>query len=599
MCIARQGRTIPCVLFAAENETTSPFHSFESVFVAVSRVKKSTDLHIMPLRDPTNLLSFEHLARLRPSRNLLVFLSGYAVNKDEPTAPCTFDARRAFATLLEMIRTGCADHTLSENDERAAKHASREAVARVAAVMRADPTSAPQPSQPGLSGSLPSVKSPARVTPPRKKVELRRLDKKRRLSTSPKTKGKSPKKVAVPKLSGQPRPSTAAQSMASSTKAATKTSSTSAQAKTASKAPAIKHVVIISNAPAKSIAPNANAGKTPPVKTIVLNMAVDVPAPIVGQAAPDADLLAGMAANMAHPPAGAKPDAKQVAAQAAREAAEAATEARIVQRRAAWKVILDQRVAAARTRLAALNATNSLHPFEQHQRRADQLVITEQQRAAFWALPGVEQTLRHLRYEGQDALNGLFDTMKWRQVGVMTNTCPFDSAILAAHVLLCMNAGMLALLDHRAADEQADAKARSAAKVLLDMHVFAKSRLWDEARLVIVYHALFVGDFYSNVAMQSRCFEKDVLDLQASPEYVDGLFVLAGAGIGAWERVTTTTCDRVGCARHAVPHVKNTRSARVIMPKTSEALPTFLAGLRQMNSTIAGVCGHRCGDGRR
>ncbi len=312
---------------------------------------------------------------------------------------------------------------------------------------------------------------------------------------------------------------------------------------------------------------------------------------VVKPAVMDADMRAGIAANLLDHLPGTKPDANQVAAREAHASAQAVIEARIEKRKAAWKKKLDTDITAARANLAKLVATGALHPLRQHQR----MMITAEQSAVFWALPGVSQSLRHLRYEGDDAQNGLFDTLRWSQAGVMFNTCPFDSSILAAHILLCTDAVMLQLLKQRAGDGTASDKTRSAARALLEMHRFANVRMWDEARLVIVHHAIFVGNFYTNSASQSRCFDGNELNLTASPEYVDGLFTSAGLSIGAFERVTTTTCDNVDCPLYEVSAIKVNKTATVIMPKPSAAHPTFEAGLQQVNSTVqAGLCGHRC-----
>ena len=176
----------------------------------------------------------------------------------------------------------------------------------------------------------------------------------------------------------------------------------------------------------------------------------------------------------------------------------------------------------------------------------------------------------------------------------MTNTCPHDGPILMAHLLLCMDPVMLALLVDRAADENAGQKARAAAAVLLDMHEYASKRIWNEARLVIVKHACFVDKLYTNAAAQSRCFNGDELDLEASPEYVDSLFVAAGAAIGSFKRVGTTTCTRAGCPRSMMPFVKEKPTEAVLMPHPTVGIATFEECLRQINSTVMHRCGHEC-----
>ena len=558
-----------------ENETTQPYLSFESVFVGVSRVKLSTDLFVMPLLDDGNPHSFEHLARLRPSRNLLVFLSGFAVDLEAPSTPCSFDAKRAFATLVDMIRAGCAGEKQSKSVERAetndAQNASRRAVALVAAAMRAGKTSAP------LSGQSVSHSPTAASVPSPKKFDLCTLDKKRRKSESPK------QKVAVPKISGKARPSTAA----------TKAIATNPPAQTiVAKAPIVKVDIKARPSNKATVAQSGTAAPTTKIDNGVIVIDGDTKAAVIQPAGMDADLRAGIAANLDDHLPGTKPTAAQAAVQAALAATQAERQARLEQRKASWQTRLDALIAQANVTRTALLTAGKLHAFQDHHRRRDQLVITKQQSAAFWALPGVAQRLRHLRYDAVNSLNGLFDTMKWSQPGIMHNTCPFDSMILMSHLLLCTDAVMLELLVKRATD--GTAKQRSAAGALLDMHRFASLRMWDEARLIIVRHAIFVGSLYTNVAMQSTCFNGRELNLEASPDYVDSLFTAAGVLIGSFKRVSTTTCDRADCPRSLAPFVKEKPTETVLMPKPTAAIATFEECLRQINSTVAHRCGHEC-----
>jgi hypothetical protein len=103
---------------------------------------------------------------------------------------------------------------------------------------------------------------------------------------------------------------------------------------------------------------------------------------------------------------------------------------------------------------------------------------------------------------------------------------------------------------------------RDAANTILDMHRFASARMWDAARLVVVRHALFVGNVYDHF-VPSTFLSDNVLNLTASVNYVDSLFSLAGASIGGFVLVRKAACDHGGCELNH-PHIENLIDSSIV-----------------------------------
>ena len=246
------------------------------------------------------------------------------------------------------------------------------------------------------------------------------------------------------------------------------------------------------------------------------------------------------------------------AARIAREAREALIQASMTR----WRTRIDGNIADARETLAVLGE-HGLLDFKRHHLRQDETKLTQQQVEEFWALPGVAQSLGHLRYEGPDELIGTFDTGKWNDpIHLLKNTCPYDSAIAETHRMLCADADLLLLLQQRADNDQAAARERDATNTILDMHRFASARMWDAARLVIVRHALFVGNVYDHF-VPSTFLSDAVLNLTASVNYVDRLFSLAGASIGGFVLVRKAACDHEECELNH-PHIENLVDSSIV-----------------------------------
>ncbi len=241
-------------------------------------------------------------------------------------------------------------------------------------------------------------------------------------------------------------------------------------------------------------------------------------------------------------------------------------DAQIQANKTRWRTRIDGEIADARTILADLG-DEGLLDFNRHQLRAGGSELSEQQCDEFWALPGVEQSLGHLRYENPDERIGLFDTPKWNHPGLFVNTCPYDSAVQEAHRMLCADANMLLILQQQAANEQAKAEEREAANVILDMHRFANARMWDAARLVIVRRALFVSNVYDH--FKPSCFRhENTLDLTSTVNYVDRLFVEAGASLAGFTRVCKTNCDRDGCEHNLIDNVETMQGSNIEFART-------------------------------
>ena len=277
----------------------------------------------------------------------------------------------------------------------------------------------------------------------------------------------------------------------------------------------------------------------------------------------DDDLMAGLAGSLGN---------QQGETQAVRDA-RAAAMAVIVANKTRWQTRIDGIIAAERIILAGLEGEHKLLDFNRHQLRQGEKKLTQQQCEEFWTLPGVAQTLSHLRYDDAEKLIGLMDTPKWRQPELLTNTCPFDSAIQEAHRMLCADAHMLILLQQQASNEHATVQQREAANIILDMHRFAKARMWDAARLVVVRHALFVGNVYDHIVPSTFLSEK-VLDLTATCNHMDRLFSSAGASIGGFTRVRKQNCDHDGCELNLIPNVEILDGSNIEFPRQN-GNPTF------------------------
>ena len=245
---------------------------------------------------------------------------------------------------------------------------------------------------------------------------------------------------------------------------------------------------------------------------------------------------------------------------------QAELEAQIQENKTRWRTRIDGEIAGARTILAELG-DHHLLDFNRHHLRAGGSELSEQQCAEFWELPGVAQSLGHLRYENPDERIGLFDTPKWNHPGLFVNTCPYDSAVEEAHRLLCADANMLLILQEQAANEHATAEKREAANVILDMHRFANARMWDAARLVIVRRALFVSNVYDH--FRPSCFRhENTLDLTSTVNYVDRLIAEAGASLAGFTRVCKTHCDREGCEHNLIDNVETMHGANIEFART-------------------------------
>ena len=245
---------------------------------------------------------------------------------------------------------------------------------------------------------------------------------------------------------------------------------------------------------------------------------------------------------------------------------QAELDAQIQANKTRWRARIDGEIADARTILADLGDDHLLD-FNRHQLRERGSELSEQQCAEFWALPEVAQTLGHLRYENPDERIGLFDTPKWNHPGLFVNTCPYDSAVEEAHRLLCADANMLLTLQQQAANQHATSAKREAANVILDMHRFANARMWDAARLVIVRRALFVSNVYDH--FRPSCFRhENTLDLTSTVNYVDRLFVEAGASLAGFTRVCKTHCDHEGCEHNLIDNVETMHGSNIEFART-------------------------------
>ena len=329
---------------------------------------------------------------------------------------------------------------------------------------------------------------------------VRALRKQAELSTSA-----TARRVANSKTYGKPKPKVA------TSHATTATEKDAAAQQTFGKAPgAFNLKASVTKAPVK--APTKPAAK-PPVKPPANEPAEDS----------DDDFQAALAADRKQKPE----TAAQVAAREAQRIAASAAH------KAAWRVRIEARIDEERTHLAAL-ADDELRPFErlQVERHPPAARITARQFDTFWALPGVAESLGHLRYTvGGHARLGLFDMPKWKLPGLVTNTCPYDSALVEAHRLLCTNAPLLALLRTVADDGNGNVRARTAARVLLDMHAFASKRMWEAARLVVAHHFLFVTAIYDIEPDFSWLTNGNELNLTTHCDKVDSLFCDAGRGM--------------------------------------------------------------------
>jgi hypothetical protein len=262
-----------------------------------------------------------------------------------------------------------------------------------------------------------------------------------------------------------------------------------------------------------------------------------------------------------------------------------------------WQTRIDGSIAAARDTLAALGE-HGLLDFNRHHLRPSDKKLTQQQVNKFWTLPGVAQSLGHLRYTpgGPDELVGTFDTGKWNDpINLLQNTCPYDSPIEEAHRMLCADADLLLLLQQQAGNEQASIIERDAAHIILDMHRFASARMWDAARLVVVRHALFVGNVYDQF-VPSAFRSETVLDLSASVNYVDRLFAAAGASIGGFEQlVRKASCDNEGCELNQ-PLMENLVDSGIVFevsgpPSFEDRLTRWFALPKECcRKTIGSVC---------
>jgi hypothetical protein len=132
---------------------------------------------------------------------------------------------------------------------------------------------------------------------------------------------------------------------------------------------------------------------------------------------------------------------------------------------------------------------------------------------------------------------------------------------------------MLFLLQQQAHNVQATLSERDAANIILTMHRFASARMWDAARLVVVRHALFVGNVYDHVP-PSPFLSDNVLDLTTACNYVDRLFLLSGASIGGFALIRKVTCDHEGCGLHSIPIMDPSDNTNIEFPRLN-GFPTF------------------------
>ena len=252
--------------------------------------------------------------------------------------------------------------------------------------------------------------------------------------------------------------------------------------------------------------------------------------------------------------------------------AEAARLAILQTNKTRWQTRIDGIIAEYHQTLAALGE-HGLLDFDRHQLRKGEKKLSQQQFDEFWALPGIAQFLGHLQYTGVEQLLGTFDSGKWNHPGLLKNTCPYDSAVEEAHRMLCADANMLLLLQQQANNQQATETERDAANIILTMNRFASARMWDAARLVVVRHALFVNNAYDHVP-PSPFLSENVLDLTSACNYVDRLFLLAGATIGGFELVFKKSCDHEGCGLNNQPLSEPLGNSNIAFPRQN-GFPTF------------------------
>ncbi len=237
-----------------------------------------------------------------------------------------------------------------------------------------------------------------------------------------------------------------------------------------------------------------------------------------------------------------------------------------------WQTRIDAIIAEDHQTLAALGE-HGLLDFDRHQLRAGEKKLSQLQFDEFWALQGIAECMGHLRYQGAEELYGTFDSGKWNHPRLLKNTCPYDSPVEEAHRMLCADANMLILLQQQAGNQQATVAERDAANTILTMHRFASARMLDAARLVVVRHALFVGNVYDHVP-PSPFLSDNVLDLTTACNYVDRLFLLSGASIGGFALVFKKTCDHVGCELNMQPLSEPLGHSNIEFPRQN-GFPTF------------------------
>jgi hypothetical protein len=237
-----------------------------------------------------------------------------------------------------------------------------------------------------------------------------------------------------------------------------------------------------------------------------------------------------------------------------------------------WQTRIDAIIAEDHETLAALGE-HGLLDFDRHQLRAGEKKLSQEQFDEFWALPGIAESMGHLRYLGAEELYGTFDSGKWNHPRLLKNTCPYDSAVEEGHRMLCADANMLFLLQQQTDNVQATLSERDAANTILTMHRFASARMWDAARLVVVRHALFVGNVYDHVP-PSPFLSDNVLDLTTACNYVDRLFLLSGASIGGFALIRKVTCDHEGCGLHSIPIMDPSDNTNIEFPRLN-GFPTF------------------------
>jgi hypothetical protein len=268
----------------------------------------------------------------------------------------------------------------------------------------------------------------------------------------------------------------------------------------------------------------------------------------------------------------------------------AAQEARLViiqTNKTRWQTRIDVIIAEYHQTLAALGE-HGLLDFDRHQLRKGEKKLSQQQFDEFWALPGIAESMGHLRYQGAEELYGTFDSGKWNHPGLLKNTCPYDSAVEEGHRMLCDDANMLFLLRQQANNMQATLSERDAANIILTMHRFASARMWDAARLVVVRHALFVGNVYDHVP-PSPFLSDNVLDLTTACNYVDRLFLLSGASIGGFALVYKKTCDHDGCGLNTQPLSEPLGRSNIEFPRQN-GFPTFQERLNRWFSLPKKKC---------